>query len=508
MNPYLITILLLSAASNIIRIAILYKTPAEVTTCNHLPGHQNITLTQAMQDRFIGALNMATIAYDEHKYSPNETLQLIEFIEKSFPELHKSSFVTREFVSNYSLLYTIKGSDPSLRPYLLTSHMDVVPTVNSLWSSNPFNATLKEDGNIYARGTIDAKHLLMSMLEAFEFLLKQGFKPRRGFYMVFGHDEEVSGLEGAQVLAPLIHERLKAANYDKLEYILDEGNVIISDRFPGVDYNVALIGVVEKGMMSVKISTVGGMGHGSMPPAETAISKLGRIIGKFHATVTPSYFGSGVECEMLQILAKYATWPYKFIYGNHWLLRPVFNYIFSTNPALNGIIRTSTAVTMIKGGTKVNVLPDSASAIVNHRIHQLESIEKVTEFDKNLINDPTVQLELHGNAHNPSPVAPYDKNAYGFQLIKLSAQQVNPNTIVIPSVFLAASDSRWYTRLTDSIYKFSAITITLQETKLFHGHDERISVKNYEKLINFYHHLMLNSNEPRVEFEAPEHDEL
>lgn len=91
-------------------------------------------------------------------------------------------------MANYSLLYTIKGSNPKLRPYMLTSHLDVVPAVRSKWSSEPFEAVVKDDGYIYARGTMDAKHLTIGILEATEFLLKNNFQPKRTYFMAFGHD--------------------------------------------------------------------------------------------------------------------------------------------------------------------------------------------------------------------------------------------------------------------------------------------------------------------------------
>lgn len=95
-------------------------------------------------------------------------------------------------VANYSLVYIIKGSVESLRPYMLTSHLDVVPAITSKWSSDPFKATIKQDGFIYARGTMDAKHLTIGILEAVEHLLKSGYKPKRTIYLAFGHDGELT----------------------------------------------------------------------------------------------------------------------------------------------------------------------------------------------------------------------------------------------------------------------------------------------------------------------------
>lgn len=77
-----------------------------------------------------------------------------------FPIFHSSPHVKYEVVNNYSLLYTIKGSDPTLKPYLLTSHLDVVPVELDHWNVDPFGGTI-QNGYIYGRGTIDVKNIVM-----------------------------------------------------------------------------------------------------------------------------------------------------------------------------------------------------------------------------------------------------------------------------------------------------------------------------------------------------------
>lgn len=389
---------------------------------------------------------------------------------------------------------------------MLTSHLDVVPAIRSKWSSEPFEAVVKEDGYIYARGTMDAKHLTIGILEATEFLLKSGFKPKRTYFMAFGHDEEVLGLEGAQEISRILKQRTK--RYDKLEYVIDEGLVISKTRFPGLDYDIGLIGVTEKGYLSLNVSTVGEVGHGSMPPSRTAIAKLASVLGRFHSNTLPSFIGQGVEREMFEIFAAYADWPMKIVYANFWLFKPVLEYVFSQNPTLNALIRSTTAVTLIEGGSKENVLPDSASAIINHRIHQAQKIEEIIEFDRKLIDDPTVDVRINSPASEADPVSPYCDDCYGYQLIKQSLLQIYPGTIVVPSVFLAATDSKWYKNLTDSIYRFSAIAVELEEMKCFHGHDERLSLVNYENLLNFYHHLIMNSDAAKLDFKPKSREEL
>lgn len=318
--------------------------------------------------------------------------------------------------------------------------------------------------------------------------------------------EEVLGLEGAQEISRILKQRTK--NHDKLEYIIDEGLIISKTHFPGVPHDIGLIGVSEKGYLSLKVSTVGDVGHGSMPPSRTAISKLADVLSRFHSNTLPSFIGEGVEREMFEIFAAYSDWPMKLVYANFWLFKPFIGYVFSQNPTLNALIRSTTAITMIEGGTKENVLPDSASAIINHRLHQAQTIQEIIEFDKKLIDDPTIDIKINSPASEADPVSPYCDDCYGYQLIKQSMLQVYPGTVAVPSIFLAATDSKWYKNLTDSIYRFSAIAVEIEEMKCFHGHDERLSVQNYEKLLNFYHHLILNSDQEKLDFSVKQRDEL
>ena len=90
-------------------------------------------------------------------------IKLFLFCFAVFPNLHASPLVQHEIVANYSLLYTIKGRNSALTPYLLMAHLDVVPADPSKWDAPPFDAEIK-DGFIYARGTIDFKQGVMVMI--------------------------------------------------------------------------------------------------------------------------------------------------------------------------------------------------------------------------------------------------------------------------------------------------------------------------------------------------------
>lgn len=97
-----------------------------------------------------------------------------------------------ETVNEYSLLFTVEGSNTDLKPYLLAAHLDVVPVEASDWDFPAFEGLI-EGGFVYGRGAVDIKSLVMSILEALELLIAHGFRPKRSFYVAFGHDEEVTG---------------------------------------------------------------------------------------------------------------------------------------------------------------------------------------------------------------------------------------------------------------------------------------------------------------------------
>ena len=111
-------------------------------------------------------------------------------------------------------------------------------------------------------------------MESLEYLLKNNFKPRRSFYIAFGHDEEGLGLEGAAEIAKVFDKK----GVKEFEYLLDEGMVMFQDIYPGVSKMVATVAVTEKGFVSLQVKAKGPVGHSSMAPEETSITILGKAV--------------------------------------------------------------------------------------------------------------------------------------------------------------------------------------------------------------------------------------
>ncbi|CAG2178566.1 unnamed protein product, partial [Oppiella nova] len=154
------------------------------------------------------------------------------------------------------------------------------------------------------------------------------------------------------------------------------------------------------------------------------------------------------------------------------------------------------------------VLPSSATAYVNHRIHVKQTVDEVLDFDRRLISDDRIELAIEGVPIHPHPISPYDDNAFGYQIIRRSIRQVFNDTVVVPGIMLANTDTRWYQSLTSAIYRFSPSVLFPEDTKRFHGHNERITVDNYIKTVNYYHHIIVNSDYKDIPDRQPVKDEL
>jgi carboxypeptidase PM20D1 len=137
---------------------------------------------------------------------------------------------------------------------------------------------------------------------------------------------------------------------------------------------------VEKGFIDVSLTVTGDPGHSSSPPKETTIGILAKAITNLEEKQQPSRFGSSVEYDTMKYVAPYASFGYKLILGNLWLFSSILSSILSKG-STDAIQRTTTAVTIIRGGIKSNVLPSEASAVVNHRIHPADTIETVIAQD-------------------------------------------------------------------------------------------------------------------------------
>ncbi|TRY64118.1 hypothetical protein TCAL_00447 [Tigriopus californicus] len=445
--------------------------------------------------RLVDAISYRTISFSGTNLSLEAMTDFGTFLERVFPNLHDSDFVTFTPINTYSRLYRIEGTEKTLNPYLLCAHMDVVPEGDfDLWTHDPFDAGIvtESDGQdyIFGRGAIDDKHAVLGIMEALEYKVVNKEQPKRTFYIGFGHDEEVSGYLGAAEISITLEKMLKD-NGEELDFLLDEGMFVVADIIPGINVPLIYIGVAEKGWAVVDLDAEGDQVHSSTPPLESSIGILAHGVANMEDNKQPSMFGKGPEIDTLRYAAPHATFLLKMILGNLWLFSGLVSSALELSSQTDSIQRTTTAVTIFNAGVKENVVPSQAHAVVNHRIHPSDNLEDVLELDRE--NADRVKVTLR-DSFPPSEVSSYSNDVIPFQIVVNSALEVFPDAKPVPGLMVANTDTFHYKNLTDKIYRFTPVYNLPEDIARFHGIDERISVDIYSKVVQFYYRLMVNAD--------------
>jgi carboxypeptidase PM20D1 len=440
---------------------------------------------KAAGESLAAAIRARTVSSrDDRALNADQFQALHAHLQTRYPKLHAA--LEREVVGGLSLLYTWKGSDPAAQPILLMAHQDVVPIAPATekdWQAEPFAGTIK-DGFVWGRGSWDNKANLISQMEAIEMLVASSFKPRRTVYLAFGADEEVGGLAGAKVIAELLRERKV-----KLDFVIDEGLLITEGVLPGLAAPAAIVGIAEKGFMSVVLSVNATPGHSSIPPAPgtSAIAMMSHALARLDDHQLPAEM-KGVAREMFETIAPEMSGMSRVAMSNLWLFGPLVKKQLEAGPSTNAMLRTTTALTIFNAGNKENVLPGRAEATVNFRLLPGDTLASVQQHVKQTVANERFEYAVLPGANEPSKVAPTDSASY--KLIERSVRELFPGTVVVPGLMVGGTDSQHFGIVSDHIYKFSPVRAKPEDLPRFHGTNERISTANLAELIRFYYRLV------------------
>ncbi|MBI9084874.1 MAG: M20 family peptidase [Desulfobacterales bacterium] len=443
----------------------------------------------AVARRLSSAVQCKTIGHaDPQRLDLESFAEFHRFVQKAFPNVHEA--LQCEPVNEFSRLYTWSGSDPTLAPVILMAHIDVVPIAEGTeadWTHPPFSGDIA-DGFIWGRGSLDDKGSLMGTLEAVEALLATGHRPRRTVYLAFGHDEETRGSFGAARIAEILKSRGVRA-----EFILDEAGAITTGMIPGITAPVAMIGIAEKGYLTLELEVSLAGGHAAMPPKQTAIGILAQALVTLEKKPFPARF-EGATKKMFDTVGPEMPFGMRFLFANNWLLRPLIQKALEGGDATRASLRTTTAVTVFRGGKIENVLPDKARAMINFRLLPGDTSDSAVDRVRRTIDDPRVSVAIGGNMKSePSRVS--DPDSPGYRAVERSVRQVFPDALVTPFLVQATTDTPHYSEISDTILRFFPARLAAADLPRIHGTDERIAVDNMVEVVRFYAQVIRNADE-------------
>ncbi|TFG75321.1 MAG: M20/M25/M40 family metallo-hydrolase [Flavobacteriales bacterium] len=435
---------------------------------------QKLEISDLVFQNLSRAVQYPTISFSEDAIPASTAFHgFHQFLAEAFPLVHEK--LSLEKINEFSLLYRWEGSDPSKKAIILMSHQDVVPVDQPTlekWEAGPFEGKIT-DTHVIGRGTMDDKSSLMALMESVEMLLKESFRPSHTIYLAFGHDEEVGGKNGAgKIAAHLKNKGVKAA------MALDEGGFLADNMVPGIEKEVAMVNLAEKGFASFRliVETMGG--HSSRPPKENTIGMLAQAIVDLENHQLPYKLVAPIDYQF-EYMGAELPFMKKLAFANPWLFK---------KPILESLnAHTTTAPTIISGGVKNNVIPTLAEATINFRILPGETIETVKKHIENTISDK-IRVEPVGFLADPSPVSGIDSEA--FRNLEKTIRSVFPEAVVVPGLVGGGTDARYFYDISEDVYRFYPLRIDADSFTRFHGIDEKIGKENYKEIITFTYHLI------------------
>ncbi len=434
---------------------------------------------QAAISRLQQLIRFKTVSY---KDSSKEDNAEFERLIAALPELYPNVFKTCSFTQmpDRALLFHWQGK-AALKPAVLMAHYDVVPVNADAWDKPAFEGIIA-DGVLWGRGALDTKVTFSGILSAAEHLIANGFTPENDIYFAFSGGEEVNG-RGAVNIVDYFEEKGITPSL-----VVDEGGAVVENVFPGVKAPCGLIGIAEKGMMDVRYSAISNGGHASAPKPDSPLIRLSKACLEIEKNPFKYHITKPVA-EMFDTLGRHSTFVFRLVFSNLWLFAGLIDSFMckKSGGEINALLRTTVAFTQSSGSAASNVIPPEASLVSNCRLNPEDTTDSAMKHLKKLSAKHGVEAELlHGM--NPSRISRTDTE--GYEKVKNAVASTWKGCIVSPYLMVQCSDSRHWGRISDRVYRFSAMDLTSEERGTIHGNNERIRIDCACRAVEFYIRLM------------------
>ncbi|MBR5125381.1 MAG: M20/M25/M40 family metallo-hydrolase [Oscillospiraceae bacterium] len=444
-----------------------------------LTSDEEITFdTDAAVEALTRLVRCKTISYNDKSLEDDaEFDKLIAML----PELYPNVFSVCSFqqLPDRGLLFRWPGKAAGDAAVMM-AHYDVVPVNEENWDKPPF-AGIIEDGILWGRGTLDTKVTFNGVLSAANHLIGTGFQPEHDIYFAFSGGEEVNGLGAPNIVQYFVDNNITPS------IVVDEGGAVVEGVFPGVKTPCGLIGIAEKGMMNAQYRTVSAGGHASAPKPHTPVGVLAAACKKVEDHPFQMHLTKPVA-EMFDTLGRYSTLLYRVIFANLWCFGWVLDLLGkSSGGEMNALLRTTVAFTQMEGSSARNVIPPEAKMVANMRLNPADSVASALEYLKKTVNDPSVEITAL-ESFEPSRISETDCEAW--DKVASAVAETWRGCIVSPYLMVQCSDSRHWGRISDKVYRFSAMDMTAQERATIHGNNERIRLESIARATEFYIRLM------------------
>ena len=369
----------------------------------------------------------------------------------------------------------IKGEDQERPGLVVHGHLDVVPANAEDWSVDPFSAEIK-DGMIWGRGAVDMKNMDAMIIAIFRMWAKKGIKPPRDIVLAFFADEEAGSLFGSRWMVAQHPEVFKGCS----EAISEVGGFSVT---VAGDKRLYFIEAAQKGIHWMKLSASGRAGHGSMMNPENALTRLSEAVSKIGNYEWPQRYTKTVKV-LFKKIAEVTGKKY-----DEKDLRPLLQEIGPMARMIGATLQNTANPTMLEAGYKANVIPQSASAVIDGRF--LPGMEEELNATIQEIIGPDILIETL--THDISLEVDFEGDLV--ESMNRSVLRFDPEGIPVPYLMSGGTDNKALSELGIIGYGFSPLRLPpdLDFMALFHGVDERVPVDGIKFGVNVLEDFLRNS---------------
>jgi acetylornithine deacetylase/succinyl-diaminopimelate desuccinylase-like protein len=369
----------------------------------------------------------------------------------------------------------IKGVDEKRPGLVVHGHLDVVPANADDWSVDPFSAEIK-DGMIWGRGAVDMKNMDAMIIAIFRMWARKGIKPPRNIVLAFFADEEAGSLFGSRWMVAKHPEVFKGCS----EAISEVGGFSVT---VAGNKRLYFIEAAQKGIHWMRLSASGRAGHGSMMNPENALTRLSEAVSKVGSYEWPQRYTKTVKV-LFNKIAEVTGKKY-----DEKDLRPLLEEIGPMARMIGATLQNTANPTMLEAGYKANVIPQSASAVIDGRF--LPGLEnELNQTIKDIIG-PNITVETI--THDIALEVDFEGDLV--ESMNRSILAFDPEGIPVPYLMSGGTDNKALSELGIIGYGFSPLQLPadLDFMALFHGVDERVPVDGIKFGVNVLEEFLRNS---------------
>ncbi len=398
-----------------------------------------------------------------------------EYVAAKMKEVGIQSKIYESAPNRCSVVARIEGKDKSKPGLVVNGHLDVVPANAADWSVDPFSGAIK-DGCIWGRGAVDMKNMDAMILAVIRLWARYNYQPERTIVIVFFGDEEAGGIYGSRWMAEK-HPEVFAGCSETISEVGGFSLTLLSGK------RVYAIEASQKGIEWMKITAEGVAGHGSMVNNANAVTRLTEAIAKIGNYTWPQRITKTSDL-FFQKISELSGKPYD---RNN--LQPLIDEVGPMGKMIGATLCNTTNPTMLEAGYKANVIPQSASAVVDGRT--------LPGYEKELLDTVKSLVGEHVKVESLVSDIPLEVE-FGGPLVDAMIAAIkseDPDGIPIPYLLSGGTDNKALAKLGIVGYGFSPLKLPpdLDFTGLFHGIDERVPIDSLQFGARTLFHFLVNA---------------